>query len=172
MPLMVIGTGFGYSAERSFVFFHIAQIQSSYQMTPCPSPSLTLALLQAREASMAFFRPWLNKNGLTEQQWRVIHILRLQGGMESYQLAEQACVLTPSIAGILSRLEKKELVRRQRLMEDRRRVMVVLTEKGQKCFDKMIDEINSSHLDLLKIFGAKEFMTLRILLRKLSKIRN
>ena len=38
-------------------------------------PSLTLALLQAREATMTYFRPALNEMGLTEQQWRVIRIL-------------------------------------------------------------------------------------------------
>ncbi|BBV97811.1 hypothetical protein STW0522PSE72_31620 [Pseudomonas monteilii] len=31
-------------------------------------PSLTLILLQAREAAMAFFRPLLNEHDLTEQQ--------------------------------------------------------------------------------------------------------
>ncbi|MFP3560813.1 homoprotocatechuate degradation operon regulator HpaR, partial [Paraburkholderia sp. SIMBA_049] len=43
-----------------------------------PRPSLTLTLLQAREATMAFFRPALNAHDLTEQQWRVIRILRQQ----------------------------------------------------------------------------------------------
>ncbi|MBV6567323.1 homoprotocatechuate degradation operon regulator HpaR, partial [Acinetobacter baumannii] len=38
-------------------------------------PSLTLALLEAREAIMSHFRPALNEVGLTEQQWRIIRIL-------------------------------------------------------------------------------------------------
>lgn len=66
-----------------------------------PRPSLTLTLLQAREAAMSFFRPSLNQHGLTEQQWRVIRILRQQGEMESYQLANQACILRPSMTGVL-----------------------------------------------------------------------
>lgn len=37
--------------------------------------SLTIALLQAREAAMAFFRPILKANHLTEQQWRIIRVL-------------------------------------------------------------------------------------------------
>jgi hypothetical protein len=32
---------------------------------PDPRPSLTLTLLQAREAAMAFFRPLLNEHDLT-----------------------------------------------------------------------------------------------------------
>ena len=50
-------------------------------------PSLTLSLLQAREAAMAFFRPLLNEHDLTEQQWRVIRILKQHGELENYQLA-------------------------------------------------------------------------------------
>jgi len=40
-----------------------------------PTPSLTLALMQARESAMDFFRPHLNRHNITEQQWRVIRIL-------------------------------------------------------------------------------------------------
>ncbi|MDO9215991.1 MAG: homoprotocatechuate degradation operon regulator HpaR, partial [Lacisediminimonas sp.] len=32
-------------------------------------------LLQAREALMTRFRPFLNANGITEQQWRIIRSL-------------------------------------------------------------------------------------------------
>lgn len=140
-------------------------------MTSYYRPSLTLVLLQAREAAMAFFRPWLHQNGLTEQQWRIIHILRSQGRMESYQLAEQACMLTPSIAGVLSRLEKKGLVRRRRLIEDRRRVVVGLTEKGQKCFDAMIDDVNCSCHGLLEKFGEEKFQVLSCLLKRLGQVK-
>ena len=55
-----------------------------------PRPSLTLTLLQAREAAMAFFRPSLNQHDLTEQQWRVIRIRRKNGELESHQLAKMA----------------------------------------------------------------------------------
>ncbi len=37
--------------------------------------SLTIALLQAREAAMAHFRPIVKRHNLTEQQWRIVRIL-------------------------------------------------------------------------------------------------
>ena len=80
---------------------------------PTPRPSLTLTLLQAREATMAFFRPLLNEHDLTEQQWRVIRILRQQGELESHQLAHLACILKPSMTGVLGRLERDGIVRRR-----------------------------------------------------------
>lgn len=77
-----------------------------------PRPSLTLTLLQAREAAMGFFRPLLNEHGLTEQQWRIIRILWQRGEMESHQLAKQACILKPSMTGVLSRMERDGYVQR------------------------------------------------------------
>ena len=37
--------------------------------------SLTIALLQAREAAMSYFRPIVKRHNLTEQQWRIVRIL-------------------------------------------------------------------------------------------------
>jgi homoprotocatechuate degradation regulator HpaR len=102
-----------------------------------PRPSLTLTLLQAREAAMAFFRPSLNQHGLTEQQWRIIRILRQQGEMESYQLAQQACILKPSMTGVLARMERDGIVRRWKSEQDQRQVLVCLTEHGHQCFVAM-----------------------------------
>src|SRR6218665_2463131 len=99
--------------------------------------SLTLTLLQAREAAMVFFRPSLNQHDLTEQQWRVIRILHQQGEMESYQLAHLACILKPSMTGVLARLERDGLVNRSKPAHDQRRMHVNLTEKGQQCFLSM-----------------------------------
>ena len=90
---------------------------------PKQDPSLTLALLQAREAAMSFFRPLLNQHDLTEQQWRVIRILSQypHGELESHQLAEMACILRPSMTGVLVRLERDGLVRRWKPVNDQRR---------------------------------------------------
>ncbi|MEV4700205.1 MarR family transcriptional regulator [Pseudomonas brassicacearum] len=63
---------------------------------------------------MAFFRPALNKHNRTEQQWRIIRISRQQGTPESHQLAHHACILVPSMTGVLSRLERDGLVHRQK----------------------------------------------------------
>ena len=37
--------------------------------------SLTIALLQAREAAMSYFRPIVKRHNLTGQQWRIVRIL-------------------------------------------------------------------------------------------------
>ncbi|MEG0963812.1 MAG: homoprotocatechuate degradation operon regulator HpaR [Pseudomonas sp.] len=135
-----------------------------------PRPSLTLTLLQAREAAMGFFRPSLNQHGLTEQQWRIIRILRQNGELESYQLAEQACILKPSMTGVLSRLERDGLVRRQKAAQDARRVLVSLTERGEACFESMREGMEANYRKIQAQFGEDKLAQLMGLLNELKRI--
>ncbi|AMO77734.1 MULTISPECIES: homoprotocatechuate degradation operon regulator HpaR [Pseudomonas] len=136
-----------------------------------PRPSLTLTLLQAREAAMAFFRPSLNQHDLTEQQWRIVRILRQQGEMEIYQLAQQACILKPSMTGVLARMERDGLVRRWKSEHDQRRVLVCLSEKGQQCFVAMSGDMENNYRRILEQFGEDKLQQLLGLLDELKKIK-
>ncbi|QJI28334.1 homoprotocatechuate degradation operon regulator HpaR [Pseudomonas sp. ADAK18] len=138
---------------------------------PTPRPSLTLTLLQAREATMAFFRPLLNEHDLTEQQWRVIRILRRQGELESHQLAHLACILKPSMTGVLARLERDGIVRRRKSAEDQRRVFVALTELGHQRFVDMSGGMESNYLKIQEQFGEEQLEQLMTLLEKLKGIK-
>ncbi|GLO23709.1 homoprotocatechuate degradation operon regulator HpaR [Pseudomonas putida] len=133
-------------------------------------PSLTLSLLQAREAAMAFFRPLLNQHDLTEQQWRVIRILKQHGELENYQLAELACILKPSMTGVLGRLERDGLVRRQKAAQDQRRVFVSLTEGGQACFASMKEGMEANYQKIQAQFGEEKLQQLMGLLNDLKRI--
>ncbi|PXZ59531.1 homoprotocatechuate degradation operon regulator HpaR, partial [Pseudomonas aeruginosa] len=113
----------------------------------------------------------LNQHGLTEQQWRVIRILRQQGEMESYQLANQACILRPSMTGVLARLERDGIVRRWKAPKDQRRVYVNLTEKGQQCFVSMSGDMEKNYQRIQERFGEEKLAQLLELLNELKKIK-
>lgn len=136
-----------------------------------PRPSLTLTLLQAREAAMAFFRPALNAHDLTEQQWRVIRILRQQGELESHKLAELACILKPSMSGVLKRLERDGLVARRKSPEDQRRVFISLTVNGQQAFLAMSEEMGRNYEKILSQFGEDKLQQLMELLNEMKRIK-
>ncbi|MDT0130966.1 MarR family transcriptional regulator, partial [Acinetobacter baumannii] len=72
--------------------------------------SLTIALLQAREAAMAYFRQIVKRHNLTEQQWRIVRILAERPSMDFHDLAFRACILRPSLTGILTRMEQAPVV--------------------------------------------------------------
>ncbi|MCE9664707.1 homoprotocatechuate degradation operon regulator HpaR [Halomonas sp. M5N1S17] len=137
-----------------------------------PTPSLTLALLQAREAAMGYFRPLLNEHGLTEQQWRVIRILKQspEATLESRELAEQACILRPSLTGVLVRLERDGYVRRWKPEHDQRRLCVTLTEQGHALFDAMSIGMIRQYQKIQQQLGAENFTDLMALLRRLRQL--
>lgn len=120
---------------------------------------------------MAFFRPALNAHDLTEQQWRVIRILRQQGELESHQLAELACILKPSMSGVLQRLERDGVVARRKSSEDQRRVLISLTVKGQQAFLAMSEEMGRNYDKILSQFGEAKLQQLTQLLEEMKKIR-
>ncbi len=105
-----------------------------YRITHRNLPQL---FLKARDALMAHFRPVLNHFGVTEQQWRILRALDEHGQLEPRELCELCQILSPSMAGVLARMEELGLVARERVAADARRVTVRLGEKG----DKLIDEI-------------------------------
>lgn len=136
-----------------------------------PRQSLTLTLLEARETAMGFFRPSLNQHGLTEQQWRVIRILSQQGELEINRLAELACILKPSMTGVLVRMESAGMVSRRKAEQDQRRVLVRLAEKGQVCFSSMSQSMEENYQRLQAGFGEEKLQTLLTLLNELKTLK-
>ena len=128
--------------------------------------SLPMALHRAREATMAFFRPVLNAAGVTEQQCRVIRVLHERDELESRTLADIACILPPSLTGILARLEGHGLVKRRKDAADQRRLYVSLTALGQarfsavsteveRCYAAIETQLGTQHMEqLFRLLGA------------------
>ncbi len=75
----------------------------------------------------------------------MIRILKQHGELENYQLAELACILKPSMTGVLGRLERDGLVRRQMVAQDQRRVFVTLAEGAEACFGSMKEGVEANY---------------------------
>lgn len=98
---------------------------------PLKRRNLPLLMLQARERVIAHFRPILNANGITEQQWRIVRLLLELGPLEPHQIGDACRLSSPSLAGVLSRMEQIGFVKRKRLPKDQRRVEVSLTPRSR-----------------------------------------
>lgn len=116
--------------------------------------NLPQLLLQAREVLMAQFRPILNENGLTEQQWRVLRALLLNGPLEPRQLCELCQISSPSITGVLVRMEEAGLVERERMEDDQRRLKVSVTARSRQLGRRMFPAIEARYGRIEEIVGA------------------
>jgi len=117
--------------------------------------NLPQLMLQAREALMAQFRPILNENGVTEQQWRIIRGLLTHGPLEPRQLCELCQISSPSIVGVLLRLEEAGLVVRERMADDQRRIRVSLTSRSRGLGRRMIPAIEERYASIEKQAGIE-----------------
>jgi homoprotocatechuate degradation regulator HpaR len=106
--------------------------------------NLPLLLLQARERVMARFRPILNAHGLTEQQWRIVRAL-LDGALEPREIGEVCRISSPSLAGVLARMDDLGLVERRRLDHDARRLLVTLTPRSRALAARMAPHIEERY---------------------------
>jgi homoprotocatechuate degradation regulator HpaR len=117
--------------------------------------NLPQLMLQAREALMTQFRPILNKNGVTEQQWRIIQALLTHGPLEPRQLCELCQISSPSIVGVLLRMKEAGLVDRKRMAGDQRRVRISVTARSRQLGQRMIPAIEKRYAAIEKQVGVQ-----------------
>lgn len=78
--------------------------------------------------------------GLTPQQYQALLAVRAHHGARPVTIAElaaQMLVRHHSAVGMVDRLEEQGLVKRQPSTDDRRKVGVRLTPRGQRVFDRL-----------------------------------
>ncbi len=112
------------------------------------SHSLPMALYRTLDAVMPRFRKIFNEFGLTEQQWRVLRVLWDEQAMTLNRLAALTLIPAPSLVGIVDRLERDQLVIRQRSEVDRRKVNVVLTSQGSALEGDIMPRVASAYAEL------------------------
>jgi homoprotocatechuate degradation regulator HpaR len=117
--------------------------------------NLPLLLLQAREGIISRFRPLLHAAGLTEQQWRVVRALLELGPLEPRQIGSICCLSSPSLAGILARMDDLGLVARERMPHDQRRVQVSVTRKGQALAKRLAPQIEATYRSIEAQIGPE-----------------
>jgi homoprotocatechuate degradation regulator HpaR len=110
--------------------------------------NLPMLLLRAREKMMQRFRPLLAAHGLTEQQWRVIRALHERGPMEPRQLSDSCTISSPSMAGVLARMEAMEWVVKERFPGDQRRVRVSLTATSLKLVATLSEDLEARYAQI------------------------
>lgn len=126
----------------------------SRKSAPLQRRNLPLLLLQAREHVIAHFRPLLNAHGLTEQQWRIIRLLLDTGPLEPRQIGEQCTISSPSLAGVLSRMEEIGFIKRVRIAKDLRRVRVSLEPRSRTLAAKLAPQIEATYAHIESLIGA------------------
>ena len=101
------------------------------------------------EAYLAFSRidnRHIRSLRLTPSQFDVIVTLGDTTGLTCSQLSSQTLVTKGTLTGVLDRLERKGLIRRESVADDKRRTKIRLTETGHTRFQKVF----SAHIAFIR----------------------
>ncbi len=111
-------------------------------------------------------REVLSEYGLSFGGFTILWVLWVWDEMETARLAEECSLAKGTLTGMLTTLEKQQLVTRQKLDSDKRRVMVSLTAEGLRVIDELFPKFNSFEGDMTAGLSVEEKRELARLLRK------
>ncbi|OGX11043.1 MAG: hypothetical protein A2351_08680 [Omnitrophica bacterium RIFOXYB12_FULL_50_7] len=106
---------------------------------------------------------------LTEAQYNILIVLKLEKtAMNQVEIGERLISSRANITLILAKLEKKELIQRTRIVDDRRVLMVELTEKGRQ----VVGRVEAKYVsEVEKRMACLTQAECRVLSRLLEKLR-
>ena len=116
---------------------------------------------------MARTRPSLRENGLSDQQWRVLRVLGEHGTVETGRVAREATILGPSLTGVLARMERDGLVRRERDPADQRRTVAQAPARGLEMVRRLSRPVEEHYQWLEQSLGKQKLAQLYGLLDEL-----
>jgi homoprotocatechuate degradation regulator HpaR len=112
-----------------------------------------MQLLRARDAVMQRFRPFLKKQGLTDQQGRILRTLAEAERLEMRELAARTSIHPASLSRIVPGLARKGIVRRWKNEADARRVAVSITKRGLVVIEPVIRQSERIYAELAAALG-------------------
>jgi DNA-binding MarR family transcriptional regulator len=130
-----------------------------------------LNVLRTQDYLQGEFNRLFGEQGISGQQYNVLRILRGHGGngLPSLEIAAQMIQRQPDITRLVDRLQDAGLVERSRTDEDRRLVLVQITDRGLGLLASLDQPVLELHKQLLGHLARTELAELN---RLLVKARN
>ncbi|WP_321422101.1 MarR family transcriptional regulator [uncultured Methanobacterium sp.] len=109
----------------------------------------------------------LKNYGISSEQWSVLNMVYAKGGCNQKTLAELLLKDGGTITRILNILESKDLIYREKSINDKREFLINLTDKGLDLYNELLEVMLQNKKDINSIFSTKEQEQLIFLLEKL-----
>ncbi len=81
----------------------------------------------------------LQELGITHRQWEVLAWLSFEGELSQTELAERMGIESPTLVGVLDRMERDEWIKRVPSDTDRRKKIIHPTERVEPVWTKMVE---------------------------------
>jgi len=127
-----------------------------------------ITLLRAAESVSSRLARRLDTDQLTGSQFGILETLWHLGPMQQSELGKKLLKSSGNITLVVDNLQKQQLVQRERMRDDRRRITVSLTEKGQQLISDIFPRYVAYIVEEMRTLTAAEQDVLRTLCRRLG----
>jgi len=104
-------------------------------------------------------------HGLTSLQYTALTVLERRPGLTSAALARNSFVRAQTMAQMITVLEERELIRRDRDLDNRRQYLLSLTEQGQRALDALRGDVEALEARMVSRLTDREVAEMRLALR-------
>lgn len=127
-------------------------------------------LTQAQIKVNQIFKENLCAYGITPAQYVLLYHLWEEDGLSPSQLSSSSGLDASTITGLLTRMEKKDLIMRKHCQEDRRGIKVYLQEQGAALRTDISRVIEESNVEVLEKMQPKERELFKEYLRSVANL--
>ena len=128
---------------------------------------VTLNVMRTGDSLQFGFTRLFKGHGISSPLYNVLRILRGEGtAIPCLEVASRMVTRVPDITRLIDRLELLGLVNRARTDEDRRVVLIAITEAGAALLDQLEEPVRDLHRRQLGHLTPEEMATLNRLLVK------
>lgn len=107
--------------------------------------------------------------GLNVTEFGVLEALYHKGTLSVQAIVDKVLIANSSMSYVLSKLEDKALIKKQKSSQDKRQFHISITPKGQSLLDDMYPKHVQSLRQKLNVLTAEEEIELQRLLKKVGK---
>jgi DNA-binding MarR family transcriptional regulator len=129
--------------------------------------SIGFLLKRAHALIAERIEPQLAQAGLTFTQYVVMVHLRDRPAVSATVLCDQLCHDSGALTRVLDQLEARDFIQRERSREDRRSVLLQLTEHGRQALEVLLPRVIDRLNETLSDFSRSDLTELTRLLAKL-----
>lgn len=132
-----------------------------------PATGVTLLYLikQVELAVRSNLEDVTSVHGLTSLQYTALTVLQRRQGLTSAALARNSFVRPQTMAQMITVLEERRLIRRDKDPVNRRQYLLSLTELGEQALDSLKIDVEALEARMLSRLEAHEITALRLALR-------
>ncbi len=128
-------------------------------------------LTRASQAGIGFSAEKVAHLGVTASQAMTLNFLGEEDAIPTNVLGQKLRITSATLTGILDRLEKMDLIERRPHPDDRRAILVCLTEKGTRYAGEISAIMVAANAEFLSQFSLEESQSFRNLLKQVWERR-